>query len=397
MAASSDDIKDKLKQRDYEEWAKVLFDEAHLPKVGLPTQWEKTQEKHCLIAFNPETKEKIEIDTNKLFKLKSDPVGFITSTRGKNPIPGTETPAAARYQRYGELNKHAVQDETGKLLVPCIAHGDYVQVESLHTDHMQAKEQILKRQMALVNKLNDKNEKAFAKFLLKQPGMDKFFVKHEDKIYGTLFFYELYFNDIDNVWLICGACNQHKSNDETLEWLNEQWLYGKEFLDYLGNIDPNSKILNKVKNKNGLAEVAIKWFWKRHANYISTKKNLLEKIVVPINILNKKVDHLMGTGQQKRAERWAAGLNIQVKLMESIASTSFRIRPESGESSSGSDSDSYLDTAVLTSPVKKDEINAAVSTAEKRFGGDSKKLFLSYLQEEKDRKKLTVSSQPKKD
>ena len=63
--------------------------------------------------------------------------------------------------------------------------------------------------------------------------MDKFFIKVGNTYYGTLFFYELYFNDIDNIWLICQACNLQKSDAEALNWIENQWPFKDEFLEYL--------------------------------------------------------------------------------------------------------------------------------------------------------------------
>ena len=91
---------------------------------------------------------------------------------------------------------------------------------------------------------------AFANFLIQQPGMEKFFIKVEGKYQGTLFFYELYFNDIDNLWLICQSCNLQKSDEDTVKWLQEQWLYGKEFIEYLSRETiADGPILKKVGEK----------------------------------------------------------------------------------------------------------------------------------------------------
>ena len=89
------------------------------------------------------------------------------------------------------MHDSIVKDGAGNALAPCIVHGDYVKVESLESDHIQAKANILQRQKGLVEKLNQ--DPPFAEFILREPGMNKFFIKHK---YGTLFFYELYFNDI---------------------------------------------------------------------------------------------------------------------------------------------------------------------------------------------------------
>jgi len=219
---------------------------------------------------------------------------------------------------------------------------------------MQAKENIRKRQDDLIRMLNDKPD--FAEYLLKQQGMNKFFVKHTDgKYYSTLLFYEVYFNDIDNLWLICGACNLHKSDQDTLAWLKDQWLYGQEFLDYLGKLKlkPNGEgILKKTQNEQGLAEVAIAWFWKRHANYISTAKSLLENLTIPLQILNKKVDHIIGYGRQERAMRLQDSLNARILLAGSLVRAPIGMPKGDNESSHSSS-----DEGLRISPLKDDHGN----------------------------------------
>jgi hypothetical protein len=259
-------------------WIKEIFDEAHLPQLGLPARWTQTQAKHMLEAFDPDTKKTINVNTEKAVKHKTSPVGFITSTSGKNPMPGSIKPAAVRYTRFmmPELNEHIVEDANGEKLAPCIVHGDYVQVEALQADHLQAKEIIMKRQKELVERLNKDEE--FAAYVFNLPGIEKFFVKIDNTIFGTLFYYELYFNDIDNIWLICEACNLHKSNKSSIPWLKGQWLYGEEFFDYLGNNVNNERILTKTQDGKGLAEVAIQWFWDRLQTTCQPQKSFLKML-----------------------------------------------------------------------------------------------------------------------
>jgi hypothetical protein len=326
------------------EWVLSICTEARFPDLGMPVQWKNTEDTHTTILVDPITGKTF--DHIKGSEVKSA-IGFIKSTKGANPMPGAEAPAAVRFALYStpELQRHSLFDSDGNSLVPCIVHGDYVKVESLQADHLQAKENIKKRQNELVSMLNA--HPSFAKFILEQPGMNKFFVKHtDDKYYGTLFFYEIYFNDIDNLWLICGACNLHKSNKDTLEWLKNQWLYGQEFLDYLSKCSLNTNkghIIQKVQDGRGLAEVAISWFWKRHANYISTAKALLVKLTTPIQILNKQVDHILGSGNYIRAERLQASLDARILLAGSMIGASIGMpKGENEDSDTSSDADSRI-------------------------------------------------------
>lgn len=380
-------------------WVLNIIDEAHLPKLGLPVKWEQTQGKHQLTVFNPETMETIEIlrdeegiATEKKRKHAHSPVGFITSTSGQNSMPGTLAPAAVRYDRYHEpkLNSMIVIDAHGKELMPCIAHGDYVHVEALQSDHAQAKSEILKRQKALVEKLN--TDPDFAAFTMKKSGMEKFFIQLNDgKYYGTLFFYELYFNDIDNIWLICQACNLHKSAQDTLNWLQHQWLYGNEFLDYIAKeVQINTGILEKVGDQKGLAQTAIEWFWNRHANYISIQKKLLEEISVPIQILGQKIDRVIGEGSMNRAERLNASLSFKMKLIAAILTAKIEMPRRDSESEHSSSSDALYAGRKFENAVEYDETADIVSEKTIKFLEEK----MVAVNKEKPTKATTYASSP---
>jgi len=337
-----------------ERWKGLLeiIDEAHLPKLGMPVDWKKTQEKHTRIAINPITNETINIKTGEIIKHREFPVGFIKSTPGSYSMPGTNQPAAVRWARYiepGKLSDHILTDFHGSLQAPCIAHGDYVSVSSLAADHIQAQKAIKERQKALIEKLNDKSEPEFAEFLMKQEGMNKFFVQWKGQYYGTLFFYEIYLNDIDNIWLICDACNRNKKDQDTIQWFEKQWLYGPEFIDYLGKINDQG-ILLKAQDKQGLAQIAIEWFWTRHAHYISVAEKLFQDVTKPIRILNQQIDYVVGSGNQKRAERLQASLAAKMLFLKNITQASLGMPRNPDEIQH----DSSDDELRLTPPTGKD-------------------------------------------
>lgn len=323
------------------EWAEDILTQYDLPKLGLPVKWAQTAQRHQNVAYDARTKQAIDLRTGRKTTRSID---FITATKGKNVIHGTEEPASVRVERYYEpcFHQHFIKDASGHTLAPCIAHGDYVKVESLESDHVQAKENIFKRQVGLVEKLNE--DAAFADFLVKQPGMEKFFVKHEGKYYGTLFYYEVYFNDVDNIWLICDACNSQKSNGDTLNWFENQWLYGQEFLDYLARqqvAQTDTGILLKTADQRGLAEVAIAWFWERHANYVSVSQRIQQSIVVPLSVLNIQADRIIGYSAHRGA-RLEASLNAKILLAESMVKAPGLGMPKPASDSSHSSSDDAL-------------------------------------------------------
>ncbi len=314
-------------------------------------------------------------------------------------MPGTNAPAAARYTRYLEpcLNQHIVTGPRGETLAPCIAHGDYVDVSSLQLDHAQAKEEIQRRQRGLVAHLN--NDPAFARFAMQLEGISKFFVKVKNQYYGTLFFYDLYFNDMDNLWMICGACNLHKSNQASLAWFKDQWLYGDEFINYVGRLrDPI--ILTKTQHKQGLGEVAIQWYWDRHANYASISKRLMENIVTPIQLLNQRMDRVVGLvragADDRRLQRHMASLDFRVALLSEIAAIKGIDMPRTGSEShhSSSDEENYIkitNEAGRVIPVTLDVYQRSTAEFKGEFKEGIQKRLLDKLQKKIASEKISVS------
>lgn len=134
LTGSVTNVPDEEKMPENWKWILNVVDEAHLPKLGLPVRWhKKTEHEHIKQVYDPTRKEFIDSETLTITKHKESPIGFITSTKDNNPMPGTTTPAAVRYDRYKdpELNERIITDAQGDELIPCLAHGDYVKVEAL--------------------------------------------------------------------------------------------------------------------------------------------------------------------------------------------------------------------------------------------------------------------------
>ncbi len=104
----------------------------------------------------------------------------------------------------------------------------------------------------------------------------------------------------------------------------------------------------KTENKQGLAEVAIQWYWDRHANYASIAKRLMQDVVTPIQILNQRVDRVVGLvragADDRRLQRHLASLDFRVALLSEIAVIKGIDMPRAASESphSSSDSDNYL-------------------------------------------------------
>lgn len=337
--------------------------EARLPSTYLPSNWSKTSLKRANMLYDPDNRLIIEIKrtndelTGKTSievigtsQLKAPPAAFISSTEGKHPMPGTDTPAVVRSERYEELKaKGAVtKDAQENHLIPCVIHGDFIQIEAAQSDHLQPIQKIIQRQQYLINRLNE--DKDFANEIMELPNMEDFFVSFNGKILGTKLFYDFYYNDIDNIWLICQACNLHKSSESPIKWLEEKWLYGKQFQQHvkdLGGVQ-NDGILIKIAGK-GLAEVAIEWFWKNQSRYIENIKNLRENTINRIDKYNQKAARLVADGDLRKANEYYTKAEVRIILSNAMAHAS-------GIDSAKTSGDS---TPSSSSPIKDSEGNPA--------------------------------------
>ena len=138
---------------------------------------------------------------------------------------------------------------------------------------------------------------------MKLKDADKFFAKINDKYYGTLFFYELYYNDVNNLWLICSACNNAKSDKDVLEWLKEQPFYGQEFLDHIGTV-ANDGVLIKTEDGRGLAQAATEWFFsEKHGVYAKLQTEFEQRIAAPFNEMNIKLGKVIEKEKNEREKQ----------------------------------------------------------------------------------------------
>lgn len=334
------------------QWAKNLGKEELPDSKYLPNNWEKTKEKQEKIALDPETKEKFNPETGERTHVK-DRMEFIKKS---TPFGETKKIASAKLQLLeGQIKEFIIEDTHGQKLMPCFIHGDYVNMT--HVDHVESASVIKKRQEALVQKMNDEPE--FAEFVLSLDGMESFFTEVDNEYYGTEFFYNYYFNAIDNLWLACEACNCKKSAKDPLNYLSTQWMYGSDFLNYLGTVKDEG-ILKKTETGEGLAQVAIRYFWERHDNRLRTTKTLLTDIVHPLQRESETVDsckqEAKKTGRvqdNKRAKRKEIDLECQLAFIKQFTEPNKKIKCPKGDEESPTKSDGEKDYVQLSEKAKK--------------------------------------------
>jgi hypothetical protein len=149
-----------------------------------------------------------------------------------------------------------IENSQSEKYVPCFTHGDFVRIKSLDADHATDKDSILRKQVNLINEINEND--ATKKLALNLDRDKKFFIEmNNGQIKGSKLYYEIYINCVDNLWLICHECNNTKRNQDFLTWLGNNWLFGEEFLEYINQIGNQNSGFIDTSDNIGLAKRAI--------------------------------------------------------------------------------------------------------------------------------------------
>jgi len=157
-------------------------------------------------------------------------------------------------------------DTYTEFLLPCYAHSGFVQASKLQVDHFQPASIIRARQEALVQAMNDDHE--FGEKVMEYPGMEDYILDYgkdhtgDSRFVATLLFFEEYYNSVDNLWLLCPACNglTEKADKDPIDWLKERdkQLFSN-FVRQLEDIDREG-ILFKTQKGLGLGDAIYAYF-----------------------------------------------------------------------------------------------------------------------------------------
>ena len=114
----------------------------------------------------------------------------------------------------------------------CVADGEVERVNMMDVDHTVPFKYIYTKQEALLDYLNDPNNIDFTEGFLKATAtinsktisISDYFGRNSanNTVQGTKRFFRLCYNDIDNLLLICHACNIQKGASDSLEWFRKQ-------------------------------------------------------------------------------------------------------------------------------------------------------------------------------
>ncbi len=149
------------------------------------------------------------------------------------------------------------------------AESDYYAMGDLQVNHLQPSEEIIERQLELIMAMNI--DSLFCEAMMEHQEADKYFKKvhshGRDEIAGTKYFFQVYHNCIDNLWLISTAANTGlgKLNQNPIDWLESHLRYGARFFNESGGIQAINRdsilyTVEKPGQKVVLAKVAKEWF-----------------------------------------------------------------------------------------------------------------------------------------
>lgn len=168
----------------------------------------------------------------------------------------------------------------------------------------------------------------FTQAMKKHPESEHYFIKGKDNLlYGTKYFYLVYHNCIDNLWLINTAANtgRGKGNEEALSWLRKHPRFGEAFFGSLGGegaID-QSTILYLTPEGNMLAQAARKWFQLTYKQEIAAMSYFKEQVLKPSKARLEKIPHEKDSHQKKRMQlNMMARLSLAKIIMQHSSSSS---------------------------------------------------------------------------
>ena len=239
----------------------------------------------------------------------------------------------------------------------CVADGEVERLKMMDIDHTVPFKYIYAKQEALLNYLNDPNNADFTEGFLKATttvdskriDISDYFGRNttSNTVQGTRRFFRLCYNDIDNLLLICHACNIQKGAGDSLEWFRKQEPFlGERFVKAVNEVgglydgiivkkvckatsDPSDIVkigefncrLHDGEGK-GLGEFVNDWFESENPGYskgvVGAYSNiwLQLKEVWELQLKAKAADDKAGKEAQSAANKLTDMLDAQIKAVE---------------------------------------------------------------------------------
>ena len=320
------------KNLDHQTWKEVqsaikklqrfLKSEASLEPYLSP-HWRTTfRKKHAKITYDPHTKRTLNLNredspTQKDYKDKEKIIDFLVKNHDEKSVIGKKKKKkkikAAKEISIKMMEEHELAQkgphEEDWLL--CVADMNLFPSKFAHVDHFEAKSTFINSTVDPILKLMNENKK-IAKFFMKDTEFEGLFIKaqYEDsdngdsdskpKYYGTKLLYELVFNNNENLWLLCAACNTSKSDINIIQWFKGLTQFGSRFLKHLENQGIVELSSNKILNRKEMVQEAYQWINDQFGKYIHLKQEMLQSVIKPIE---EKTDQLIEEKQKILARK----------------------------------------------------------------------------------------------
>lgn len=260
---------------------------------------------------------------------------------------------------------------------------DFYAIGDLQADHLQPSENIIERQQELVLAMNI--DPLFAEEVLQHPESKNYFIKATldgiEQYVGTRYFYMVYHNCIDNLWLISTAANtgQGKGNGDAIDWLKTHPRFSGAFFASMGgeaSINRNTLLYTTAVGVI-LAQAARKWFLETYKEEIAAVGFVRTEISKPAKKqLTKIIEDNKEDNKKLKKEK--------VKYMVRLALSSiFMQKPESVPSSPSSQSSDDSFSAEINSTnissVKKIvqnqlDVNNIINVARESYKKETKSM-----------------------
>jgi hypothetical protein len=222
-------------------------------------------------------------------------------------------------------------------------------------------------------------------------------LKDEDvSIKGTRYFYKICYNNYNNLWSVCHACNIEKSNKESLVWFKAQEHFGQKFVDEVNTAGLfTGVIFDRVGGTSigvlpigkdradcqistggtGMGEYAKTWFLKHHQPRIEAHRSFRQVVFAAFrNRLDGMLEPVSGNASRRRSE--LKSREEAAKIYTALISV--RTKDYTHDSKSSEDSERRDDrtvqlvTAARASTYVSHYVRDLESFLKKKYSGDTR-------------------------
>lgn len=255
----------------------------------------------------------------------------------------------------------ALANDEALLHLFCMVHGEFTCHAGVDIEHTVPYAKMRSKQAGLLSFLNAHPE--FADPFLQTTGIENYFRRDIDsKIKGTGYFFKLCYNDIDNLILLCHACNIQKSDRDPLTWFEAQDIdFGKSFIEALEQAGGlrEGVILSKIYHAKetdqslylgsglvfiahdgeslGLGQFIRRWFFDHFGEIFQAHKSHNQQCFEPFKAHVESIRELVVAKKPVEAHKAYRELLKKDAVLQQIYSSFFVLTQDSQVSTSGSD------------------------------------------------------------